>query len=92
MSKESALVYSTNIWWNIYLFSNLVEHLSFCGHVVLVEEPLAVTSILVVKLKPWLAWTCRVIKQHYLRHNKNRNTNQLSDLNKILFSLKIDSN
>jgi hypothetical protein len=23
-----------------------VEHLSFCGHVVLVEEPLAVTNIL----------------------------------------------
>jgi hypothetical protein len=31
---------------NIYLFSNLVDHLSFLGHVVLVEEPLAVTYIL----------------------------------------------
>jgi hypothetical protein len=37
---------------NIYLLSNLVEYLSFCGHVVLVEEPLAVTNILVVNLKP----------------------------------------
>jgi hypothetical protein len=31
---------------NIYLFSNLVDHLFFLGHVVLVEEPLAVTNIL----------------------------------------------
>jgi hypothetical protein len=61
------------IWWNIYLFA--------------VEEPLAVTNIKVVKLKPWLAGACRVIEQHSLRHNKNRNTNQLSDLkpNKIFF-------
>jgi hypothetical protein len=65
---------------NIYLLKNLVEHLSFCSHVVVVEEPLAVTNILVIKLKPRPAGTCRVIEQHYLRHNKNKNTNQLSDL------------
>jgi hypothetical protein len=39
-------VYSTKILCNIYLFSNLVDHLSFFGHVVLVEEPLTVTNIL----------------------------------------------
>jgi hypothetical protein len=32
------------------------------------------------KLKPRTPGTCRDIEQHYLRHNKNRNTNQLSDL------------
>jgi hypothetical protein len=36
------------------------------------------------------AGTCRVLEQHYLRHNKNRNTNQLSDLkpNTILVFIK----
>jgi hypothetical protein len=29
-----------------------------------VEEPLAVTNILIVKLKPQPARTCRVIEQH----------------------------
>jgi hypothetical protein len=65
---------------NIYLLKKLVKHLSFCSHVVLVEELLDITNILVVKLKPQPAGTCQVIEQHYLRHNKNRNTNQLSDL------------
>jgi hypothetical protein len=44
----------------------------------LVEELLDITNILVVKLKPQVP--CQVIEQYYLRHNKNRNTNQLSDL------------
>jgi hypothetical protein len=58
---------------NIYLFAVM-------WYWTLVEEPLAVTNILVVKLKPRPAGTCWVIEQHYLRHNKNRN--QLSDLKK----------
>jgi hypothetical protein len=60
--------------------------------VVLVEEPLAVTNILVITLKPQPAGTCRVLEQHYLRHNENRKTNQLSDQIKYWFSLKMDSN
>jgi hypothetical protein len=86
-------VYSTNICVTSFFFSNLVEHLSFCGHVVLVKEPLAVTNILVFKLKPRPVGTCPVIEQHYLRHNKHRNTNQLSDFLKnqikYWFSLKM---
>jgi hypothetical protein len=73
---------------------HLCEHLSFCGHVVLVEEPLAVTNIKVVKLKPWLAGTCRVIEQHSLRYNKTEIQINKSDLKKQIkfwFLLKMIS-
>jgi hypothetical protein len=85
-------VYSTNICVTsiFYKVGGTSIFLQSCG---IGGRALEVTNILVVKLKPRPAGTCQVLEQHYLRHNKNWNTNQTSNLKKQIkywFLLKLN--